>query len=101
MIKSEKNYGWGEDIVMDWEKGEGTTASYFVFGAACSEVEIDCLTGDHKRGLSLSVVFDSWPWTDDFGGDPARYSVGLMWRLPASVKTPCAVFSAWRGGLPV
>ncbi|XP_048454639.1 aldehyde oxidase 1 [Rhincodon typus] len=48
----------GEDIVMDWEKGEGTTASYFVFGAACSEVEIDCLTGDHKN-IRTDIVIDA------------------------------------------
>lgn len=33
---------------MDWEKGEGHAFPYFVFAASCSEVEIDCLTGDHK-----------------------------------------------------
>jgi aldehyde oxidase len=33
---------------MDWEKGEGDICPYFVFGAACSEVEIDCLTGAYK-----------------------------------------------------
>ncbi|XP_059503012.1 aldehyde oxidase 1-like isoform X2 [Stegostoma tigrinum] len=48
----------GDDTVMDWEKGEGTTASYFVFGAACSEVEIDCLTGDHKN-IRTDIVIDA------------------------------------------
>lgn len=33
---------------MNWEKGEGHPFEYFVCGAACSEVEIDCLTGNHK-----------------------------------------------------
>lgn len=33
---------------MNWETGEGHPFEYFVFGAACSEVEIDCLTGNHK-----------------------------------------------------
>lgn len=33
---------------MDWEKGEGQAYYYFSFGACCSEVEVDCLTGDHK-----------------------------------------------------
>lgn len=33
---------------MDWEKGEGQPFTYFLYGAACSEVEINCLTGDHK-----------------------------------------------------
>lgn len=38
----------GYQADMDWEKGEGDIFPYFVFGAACSEVEIDCLTGAHK-----------------------------------------------------
>ncbi|VCW91116.1 unnamed protein product [Gulo gulo] len=33
---------------MDWDKGEGDPFPYYVYGAACSEVEIDCLTGAHK-----------------------------------------------------
>ncbi|MEJ1271920.1 shugoshin 2A [Cricetulus griseus] len=46
--------GYESDI--DWEKGEGHPFEYFVYGAACSEVEIDCLTGDHK-GLGESGLF--------------------------------------------
>uniref|UniRef100_A0A7M4ERC2 Aldehyde oxidase-like n=1 Tax=Crocodylus porosus TaxID=8502 RepID=A0A7M4ERC2_CROPO len=38
----------GYDTNMNWDKGEGRPFEYFVYGAACSEVEIDCLTGDHK-----------------------------------------------------
>lgn len=33
---------------MDWKKGEGDAFPYFVYGASCSEVEVDCLTGAHK-----------------------------------------------------
>ncbi|XP_048342399.1 aldehyde oxidase 3-like isoform X2 [Sphaerodactylus townsendi] len=43
---------------MDWEKGEGHALPYFVFGASCSEVEIDCLTGDHKN-LQTDIVMDA------------------------------------------
>uniref|UniRef100_A0A8C8VRY5 xanthine dehydrogenase n=1 Tax=Peromyscus maniculatus bairdii TaxID=230844 RepID=A0A8C8VRY5_PERMB len=39
---------WGYEADMNWEKGEGHPHEYFVCGAACSEVEIDCLTGNHK-----------------------------------------------------
>ncbi|ELU12941.1 hypothetical protein CAPTEDRAFT_198744 [Capitella teleta] len=35
------------DVGYDWEKGEGNPFNYFTQGVACSEVEIDCLTGDH------------------------------------------------------
>lgn len=31
----------------DWETNTGNAWHYFSFGAACTEVEIDCLTGDH------------------------------------------------------
>ncbi|KAM4023680.1 aldehyde oxidase-like [Anomaloglossus baeobatrachus] len=42
---------------MNWDTGEGNPAHYFVFGVACSEVEIDCLTGDHKN-LRTDIVMD-------------------------------------------
>jgi xanthine dehydrogenase/oxidase len=35
------------DIGYDFLKNTGMAFNYFSFGAACSEVEIDCLTGDH------------------------------------------------------
>ncbi|CAN2389154.1 heptaldehyde:oxygen oxidoreductase activity [Pristimantis euphronides] len=47
--------GFGRE--MNWDKGEGNPAQYFVFGVACSEVEIDCLTGDHKN-LRTDIVMD-------------------------------------------
>ncbi|XP_075685902.1 aldehyde oxidase-like [Rhinoderma darwinii] len=47
--------GFGRE--MNWDKGEGNPAHYFVFGVACSEVEIDCLTGDHKN-LRTDIVMD-------------------------------------------
>lgn len=42
------------DLGYDFEKNEGKPFCYFSYGVACSEVEIDCLTGDHKvRGSSV------------------------------------------------
>lgn len=38
----------GYDVHMDWNTWEGHPCAYFVYAAACSEVEIDCLTGDHQ-----------------------------------------------------
>lgn len=38
----------GYEANIDWEKGEGHPFEYCVYGAACTEVEVDCLTGDHK-----------------------------------------------------
>ncbi|XP_015270433.1 PREDICTED: aldehyde oxidase 3-like, partial [Gekko japonicus] len=45
---------------MDWETGEGHAFPYFVFGAACSEVEIDCLTGDHKMSYTSCMQTASY-----------------------------------------
>lgn len=42
---------------MNWETGEGHPFEYFVYGAACSEVEIDCLTGAHKN-IRTDIVMD-------------------------------------------
>ncbi|XP_026523709.1 aldehyde oxidase isoform X3 [Notechis scutatus] len=47
----------GYVVNMDWEKGEGHAFPYFIFAASCSEVEIDCLTGDHKN-LRTDMVID-------------------------------------------
>ena len=42
------------DLGYDWKTNTGRVFNYFCFGAACSEVEIDCLTGDHQVGKLLS-----------------------------------------------
>ncbi|KAK7893550.1 hypothetical protein WMY93_022702 [Mugilogobius chulae] len=47
----------GPPTDVDWEKGEGNAYYYFTFGACCSEVEIDCLTGDHKN-IRTDIVMD-------------------------------------------
>uniref|UniRef100_A0A8C9WRF2 Aldehyde oxidase 5 n=1 Tax=Scleropages formosus TaxID=113540 RepID=A0A8C9WRF2_SCLFO len=45
----------GPHTSVDWEKSEGAAYYYFTFGACCSEVEIDCLTGDHKVWVTLKA----------------------------------------------
>ncbi|KAL4635601.1 aldehyde oxidase-like [Arapaima gigas] len=47
----------GSHTSVDWEKSEGMAYYYFTFGACCSEVEIDCLTGDHKN-IRTDIVMD-------------------------------------------
>uniref|UniRef100_A0A8C5QJ37 aldehyde oxidase n=1 Tax=Leptobrachium leishanense TaxID=445787 RepID=A0A8C5QJ37_9ANUR len=47
--------GFGREF--SWETNEGDPVHYYVFGVACSEVEIDCLTGDHKN-LRTDIVMD-------------------------------------------
>ncbi|XP_068101235.1 aldehyde oxidase 1-like [Hyperolius riggenbachi] len=48
----------GYDTYMDWEKGEGHPFAYCVFGAACSEVEVDCLTGAYKN-IRADIIMDT------------------------------------------
>ncbi|XP_064371249.1 aldehyde oxidase 3-like isoform X2 [Dromaius novaehollandiae] len=43
---------------MNWDTKKGHAFPYFLFGAACSEVEIDCLTGDHKN-IRTDIVMDA------------------------------------------
>lgn len=50
-------YFRGYESNIDWEKGEGHPFEYCVYGAACSEVEIDCLTGNHKN-IRTDIVMD-------------------------------------------
>lgn len=45
------------DVSYDWSTGQGMMYNYFSYGAACSEVEIDVLTGDH-RVLKTDIVMD-------------------------------------------
>ncbi|XP_044525600.1 aldehyde oxidase-like [Gracilinanus agilis] len=54
---SATGYFRGYESNMDWEKGEGHLFHYCVYGTACSEVEIDCLTGDHKN-IRTDIVMD-------------------------------------------
>ncbi|NP_001280177.1 aldehyde oxidase 1-like [Anolis carolinensis] len=55
---SATGYFRGYELNMDWEKEKSHPFEYFVYGAACSEVEIDCLTGDHKN-IRTDIVIDS------------------------------------------
>ncbi|KAH0621633.1 hypothetical protein JD844_023157 [Phrynosoma platyrhinos] len=54
---SATGYFRGYETNIDWEKGKGHPFEYFVYGAACTEVEIDCLTGDHKN-IRTDIVMD-------------------------------------------
>jgi len=38
---------------IDFKTLTGNIYSYATFGAACTEVEIDCLTGDHTVTVTL------------------------------------------------
>ncbi|XP_055254545.1 aldehyde oxidase 4-like isoform X4 [Moschus berezovskii] len=55
---STTGYFKGYQTNMDWKKGEGDAFPYFVYGASCSEVEVDCLTGAHKL-LRTDIFMDA------------------------------------------
>uniref|UniRef100_A0A663MG97 Xanthine dehydrogenase/oxidase n=1 Tax=Athene cunicularia TaxID=194338 RepID=A0A663MG97_ATHCN len=94
------------DLGYDFEKNEGKPFCYFSYGVACSEVEIDCLTGDHKNirtdivmdvGTSLNPAIDigqvTWASTQGLGlftMEELRYSPegNLYTRGPGMYKIP-------------
>uniref|UniRef100_A0A3Q2YTQ2 Aldehyde oxidase 1 n=1 Tax=Hippocampus comes TaxID=109280 RepID=A0A3Q2YTQ2_HIPCM len=47
----------GPDSYIDWDKMEGQPFPYFTYGVCCSEVELDCLTGDY-RTMRTNIVAD-------------------------------------------
>uniref|UniRef100_A0A8C9I0K8 aldehyde oxidase n=1 Tax=Piliocolobus tephrosceles TaxID=591936 RepID=A0A8C9I0K8_9PRIM len=55
---SATGYFRGYKAFMDWEKGVGDPFPYYVYGAACSEVEIGCLTGAHKK-IKTDIIMDA------------------------------------------
>ncbi|XP_014640207.1 PREDICTED: aldehyde oxidase 4 isoform X4 [Ceratotherium simum simum] len=55
---STTGYFKGYQTNMDWEKEEGNAFPYYVYGASCSEVEVDCLTGAHKL-LRTDIFVDA------------------------------------------
>lgn len=54
---SATGYFRGQDLYMDWDKMEGKPYAYFTFGVCCSEVELDCLSGDY-RTVRTDIVVD-------------------------------------------
>ena len=46
-----------QDIQFDWETQTGNYYDYFTSGVACSEVEVDMLTGAHHI-ISTDIIMD-------------------------------------------
>lgn len=59
-----------EGVNYNFRENSGNPYAYLSHGAACSEVEIDCLTGDHK-------VRASNEYFDFVGHDVSRRHEGL------------------------
>ncbi|XP_019732886.1 aldehyde oxidase 6 isoform X3 [Hippocampus comes] len=54
---SATGFSRGPDSYIDWDKMEGQPFPYFTYGVCCSEVELDCLTGDY-RTMRTNIVAD-------------------------------------------
>ena len=46
-----------QDLNFDWETKVGRNYDYFTSGVACSEVEVDVLTGGHHI-ISTDIIMD-------------------------------------------
>ncbi|MEJ1271923.1 xanthine dehydrogenase [Cricetulus griseus] len=107
---SATGYFRGYKADMDWEKGEGDIYPYFVFGAACSEVEIDCLTGAHKiegafvQGLGLYTL-EELKYSPEgvlYTRGPNQYKIPSVTDIPeefhvsllAPTQNPKAIYSS-------
>ncbi|KAM6174712.1 LOW QUALITY PROTEIN: aldehyde oxidase 4-like [Erethizon dorsatum] len=55
---SATGYFRGYQTNMDWDKEQGDAFPYYVYGAACAEVNIDCLSGTHKL-LRANIFMDA------------------------------------------
>ncbi|NP_001265709.1 aldehyde oxidase 4 [Cavia porcellus] len=55
---SATGYFRGFQTNMDWDKERGDAFPYYVYGAACAEVDVDCLSGAHKL-LRADIFMDA------------------------------------------
>ncbi|XP_010615897.1 aldehyde oxidase 4 [Fukomys damarensis] len=55
---SATGYFRGYQTNMDWDREQGDAFPYYVYGAACTEVEIDCLSGAQKL-LRTDIFMDA------------------------------------------
>ena len=44
----------------DWDTGKGQAYGYYTYGAAVSQVEVDCLTGNHVVRFFCTDRFQNW-----------------------------------------
>ncbi|KAJ1569585.1 hypothetical protein HK405_000661 [Cladochytrium tenue] len=69
------------DLTYDWATNTGRMFSYFTYGAACAEVEIDTLTGDHTVRRADVVMDIGTPINPaiDVGQIEGAFAQGMGW----------------------
>ncbi|KXS19430.1 xanthine dehydrogenase [Gonapodya prolifera JEL478] len=69
------------DLSYDWGTNSGRMYNYFVYGAAVTEVEIDCLTGDHVvlRSDIMMDIGQSLNPSIDVGQIEGAFAQGQGW----------------------
>ncbi|KAG2459598.1 AOXA oxidase, partial [Polypterus senegalus] len=85
----------GPNTDVDWERSEGKAYYYFTFGVCCSEVEVDCLTGDHKieggfvQGLGLYTIEELKfsPSGVLITRGPSQYKIPTICDIPEQINT--------------
>jgi xanthine dehydrogenase/oxidase len=88
------------DLTFDWNTLKGRMFSYFTYGAACTEVEIDTLTGDHVV-LSSHIIMDIGRPINpaiDVGQIEGAFTQGLGWStIEEPLVSPSTGFLFTRG----
>jgi xanthine dehydrogenase/oxidase len=88
------------DLTYDWATNKGRMFSYFTYGAACTEVEIDTLTGDHLV-LSSHLIMDIGRPINpaiDVGQIEGAFTQGLGWcTIEEPLVSPTTGFLFTRG----
>ncbi|KAJ3319135.1 hypothetical protein HDU76_000638 [Blyttiomyces sp. JEL0837] len=88
------------DIDYDWESNTGRMFSYFTYGAACAEVEIDTLTGDHvvrRADVTMDIGTPINPAVD-IGQIEGAFAQGMGWcTIEEPLVSPTTGFMFTRG----
>ncbi|KAI9354597.1 molybdopterin binding aldehyde oxidase/xanthine dehydrogenase [Zopfochytrium polystomum] len=88
------------DLSYDWATNTGRMFSYFTYGAACAEVEIDTLTGDHTVRRADVVMDIGTPINPsiDVGQIEGAFAQGMGWStIEEPLISPTTGFLLTRG----